>query len=121
MMGELVPVVMLPRFTSYLGEGSYATVPMPVEAYQNICVTFWRGPLVGGDATTPFEAFFEVSHDAYTWESIHAPIDTVDTSDKLAMPLTKRWFRVRIELLADGNGVVGLSMWMAGVFQRTVR
>jgi hypothetical protein len=121
MKGELVPVVMLPRFTSYLGEGSFATAPMPVEAYQNIVVTFWRGPLVGGDATTPFEAFFEVSHDAYEWEVVEGPIDDVNTSGKFDVELTKRWFRVRIELLGDANGVVGLSMWMAGVLQRTVR
>jgi hypothetical protein len=45
----------------------------------------------------------------------------VNTSDKLVTPFQRRWFRVRVELLGDANGVVGITMWMAGVLERTVR
>lgn len=120
MRGAIVPVVMLPRFTSYVGAGSYTTPPLAVEAYAKGVLTFWRGKLVGGAATDPFLAYLEVSHDASVWVPTLF-FSTVNTSDTLPTPFPRRWFRVRVELLGDANGVVGLSMWMAGVLERTVR
>jgi hypothetical protein len=121
MRGEIVPAVMLPRFTTYVGEGSYTTPPMAVEAYSEGIFTFWRGPLVGGAALDPFKAYLEVSHDANVWAVMGSAITVPDTSSKVQTPFPRRWFRVRVDLLGDANGVVGITMWMAGVMERTVR
>jgi hypothetical protein len=125
MVGELVPVVMLPRFTSYVGQGSFPTVPLDVEAYEFATVTFWRGPLVGGAASNPFRVYFEESHDAQTWTSAFTtptpPVTTANATGSFTVVFAKRWFRIRTELLADVNGVVGISLWMAGGLQRRVK
>ena len=121
MIGELVPVVMLPRFTSYVGPGTFATAPLGVEAFSGGEVTFWRGPLVGGAATSPFTAYLEESHDALVWTlAFPTAVTQVNRSDSCAMPFTKRWFRVRVVLAANASGVVGISLWMAGAFVRRV-
>lgn len=118
MIGELVSVVMLPRFTSYVGPGSYATAPLNVEEYFVATLTFWRGPLVGGAAVNPFRVYFEESHDAVAWTDAFTtptpPVITAGTWDSYTVVLWKRWFRIRTELLADVSGVVGISLWMAG-------
>jgi hypothetical protein len=111
---------MLPRFTTYLGQGSFSTPPLAVEKYISGSFTFWRGPLVGGAALNPFQTYLEVSHDANTWVQMGATVTAANTSTKISTPLPGRWFRVRVELLGDANGVVALTMWMAGVFEGTV-
>lgn len=123
-IGELVPVVMLPRFTSYVGPSMYATVPMRVEQFEFANVIFWRGPLVGGAASTPFQAYFEESHDAVTWtatnSSVSQPVTAVNQSDPVMLTFLKRWFRVRVDLRADAQGVVAISLWMVGALSRRV-
>lgn len=124
MIGALVPAVLLPRFTSYVGEGTYTTVPMSVEAFDKGRVTFWRGPLVGGAASNPFRAYFEESHDAVTWTEAAStpsqPVTTPNTSAGYAISFKKRWFRIRVELLADAGDVVGISLWMVGALEARV-
>ena len=44
MAGRLVPLVLLPRFTSF-AEGIFQTVPMDVSDFQRAIVTVWRGPV----------------------------------------------------------------------------
>ena len=118
MTGEMVPLVVLPRYTSYVGAGTFATAPMDVSEFAGGEVTFWRGPLVGGAAMAPFTTYFEGSHDALTWTTITPNVTTANTSSWIALPFTKRWFRVRVVLQADGSGVVGISLWLAGALQR---
>ena len=121
MIGELVPAVIMPRFTSYVGPGTYATVPLDVTEFPGGLVTFWRGPLVGGAASTPFQAIFEESQDAQVWRSTSpGTVTTVNRSDPYAVLFGQRWFRVRVVLAADANGVVALSMWLSGAFERRV-
>lgn len=120
MIGALVPVVMLPRFTSYVGAGTFTTVPMSVEALDNAMLTFWRGPLIGGAASNPFGANFEESHDAVTWSEAAPPVTTANAIGGYAVPFRKRWFRIRVVLAADANGVVGISLWMVGGAERRV-
>lgn len=125
MVGQLVPVVMLPRITSCVGPGSFPTVPMDVEAYELATLTFWRGPLVGGAAVDPFKVYFEESHDATTWTAAFTtpipPVTTANATGNFTVVFGKRWFRIRTELLADANGVVAISMWMAGSLQLRVK
>lgn len=124
MIGTLVPVVMLPRFTSYVGAGTYATAPLAVEGFDKGRVTFWRGPLVGGAATSPFTAYFEDSHDAVNWTEAgtnpSGPVTTVNATGGYAILFKKRWFRIRVVLAGDANGVVGITLWMAGALERRV-
>jgi len=124
MRGPLVPVGVLPRFTSCVGPGTYETVPLDVQRYENGHFIFWRGPLVGGAALDPFRAWLEESHDAQVWTvagtTPSQPFTTANTSGGIAVVITKRWFRVRVVLAADANGVVAISLWMAGTLDLRV-
>jgi hypothetical protein len=123
----MVPVVILPRYASFAGPGSYATAPLPVEAFVRGVVTFWRGPLVGGVTpdppdTYPFTAVFEESHDAVAWTEVQTvdPFHDADASEKVVLPFHKRWLRVRVELVGDANNVVAISMWIAGLMEMRI-
>jgi hypothetical protein len=124
MIGALVPAVVLPRFTSYVGPGTFTTEPVPVDRFAMGRMLFWRGPLVGGAASNPFRTYFEESQDRVTWveaaTSVSQPVTTADTVGPVGVIFWRKWFRVRVVLAADASGVVGVSMWMVGELQQRV-
>ena len=126
MVGMAVPLILVPRFTGYVGAGTYATAPLDVTAYARAFVTLWRGPLVGdpGDGAL-FECWFEGSHDAQQWTRIvpmppSPVITTVDTSSDEEIPLTRHWMRVVIRLTADSAFAVGITCFAAGLLERRI-
>ena len=48
MAGELVPLVLIPRYTTYSGAHTFTTIAMDVTDYQSAIVNVWRGALNGG-------------------------------------------------------------------------
>ena len=40
MQGSMVPVVLLPRFTTFVGAGSFATAPLDVTEFDRLVVDF---------------------------------------------------------------------------------
>ena len=105
MKGTLVPVALVPRYSSFFGPESYSTAPMNVEAYCKGTMTLWRGPLPG---TTPtFLAYFEDSHDGLVWTPFNGSGE--DPGENLAMvvrfDLQRRWLRVRVVLTGADSAV----------------
>jgi hypothetical protein len=109
MAGQAVPLVVIPRYTSYVGANVFSTVPLEVTDYSMAHVTFWRGR-----CPTAFSAVFEESHDALVWfHALGTTITSVDRSDNLHIPLTRRWFRVRITL-----STLPITCWASGLLER---
>jgi hypothetical protein len=124
MRGPLVPVVLAPRFTSFVGEGEFRTAPMDVSAYARLAVDFWRGPLSAGGAGAAFEAWLEGSTDpgALVWTDITpggGPITADDTSSVLSLDLTYRYLRLRVVLTPDDDWVA-ITVWMAGSLEARI-
>lgn len=114
MAGQAVPMVLIPRYTSFVGAGTFTTVPLPVADYAQAHVTFWRGRCTGGS----FSAVFEDSHDAVTWSNClgTTTITSVDTCGNWDIPLERRWFRVRIALSTSA-----ITCWATGLLERRLR
>lgn len=125
--GLAVPLIRIPRFTGFVGPGTYATAPLDASAYSAALVTLWRGPLVGDTGSGAlFDCWFEESHDALTWTRIVPPppapvITTVDTSNDLGVPLSRRWLRIVVQLTADADDVVGITCWASGILEKRIQ
>ncbi len=126
MRGKAVPLVLIPRYTSYVGEGEYTTVPLEVSEYAKAYVTLWRGQILRSWETThvrTFRATFQGSHDAEEWVNLGSEVTTVDTVDDHEIELTRRWFRVRILLSKGGDptdDAVGITCWATGLLERRI-
>jgi hypothetical protein len=119
MKGILVPVVMVPRYTSFIGPGSYATPPQNVEPYSKLTVTFWRGLMpYSGTRTCTF--YFEDSHDADAWRILSSGTADPGPDGTLCrqVTLTRRWLRVRIEV--EGPAGTSVSCWAVGSMETRV-
>ena len=129
MSGELVPLVLLPRYTTYAGKpGSgntyFSTIALDVTQYQNAIMNVWRGKLVG--STTPGVTFwFEESTDQDSWSVCDGspgggsggdPGENTET--QYTLTLKKRWFRVKAELGGADNVV---TCWAVGFLEERLR
>ena len=114
MAGELVPLVLIPRYTTFAGAETFTTIGMEVTDYEKALVNMWRGPLAGGGS---FVATFEESTDGTTWSTCTGatPGDPgEDTEVQYTPSLNKRWFRVKIVLTGTDPAV---TVWALGFLQ----
>jgi hypothetical protein len=125
MAGLYVPLVMIPRFTSYVGAGTYTTAPLEVSEYGSFVLTVWRGPLVGNPANgAGLSLVFEQSDDAEIWSAFSgiSAITTANTNSVATTDLTMRWLRARMTLTEDStNHVVAMTCWASGNLVRRER
>ena len=110
MQGSMVPVVLLPRFTTFVGAGSFATAPLDVTEFDRLVVDFGRGAISGGGTMT---CEFQDSHDCVNWFAL----DSVGSAADVRINLTRRWLRVVITL---GSGQA-VTCWCAGQLRRRVQ
>lgn len=131
MAGELVPLVLLPRYTTYAGKvGSgdgdfFTTIAMDVTQYESAIVNFWRGNIIGTAGSPVFIVKFEESTDQVSWTecagspdgaTITYPVANVEIQYTLA--LKKRWFRIKVRLGDDDNIV---TCWAVGFLEERLR
>ena len=117
MHGPLVPLVLIPRFTSYVGPGSYASVPLELSRYAFGSVTLWRGPLVGSSPT--YRAYLETSRDGVVWDTVF-PIGWdpgANNFEELPVAIMNRLFRIRVLLAGTGAAVTN---WCTGSLELRV-
>lgn len=125
MKGELIPLVMLPRYTSYLGEGTYTTVPLEVTDFAGAALEFWRGPLAGKPQGATFAAYLEEAvepspdpADPDGWKVL-ASTTADDATSLLKVAFSRRYLRFRVVLVADlTNGLAAITCWAAGSLER---
>lgn len=131
MSGELTPVVMLPRYSTYAAGASpqdFTTIAMDVTEYQNAILNVWRAALVGsGSGTAAFLIFFEESTDQVTWFACSGPSSSGEdpgsnTEAQYTAALKRRWFRVRIRLTDSGSPAKATATcWCVGFLEERLR
>ena len=115
MSGELVPLVLIPRYTTYMGVLTFTTIAMDVTDYQSAIVNVWRGILNGGGS---FAISFEESTDQNSWTDCTggaAADPGSDTEAQYTPTITKRWFRAKVAL--TGTEPVVVTAWAVGFLE----
>lgn len=131
MAGELVPLVMIPRYTTIAGDTNsnppyptpgFMTVGMDVSEYDGAIINVWRGPIILTAGTAGFKVNCEESTDQNVWticDGTTANTAVSENVEKQFLPvLTKRWFRVRV-VLEGTNPVV--TCWAVGYLVQRLR
>ena len=119
MSGELVPLVLLPRYTTYAGAGTYTTIAMDVTEYQSAIVNVWRGILNGGGSTVAIS--FEESTNQVSWTTCTNGTGGdpgVNTETQYTPTLSKRWFRAKV--VTTGSEVVSVMLWAVGFLEMRI-
>ena len=116
MAGELTPLVLLPRDTTYAGQDDFYTIGIDVTRFSSAIVNIWRGKLLG---TTPTIGFtFQESADGYNWTNCAGVGPGVDPGQdqelQYTATLAKQWFRVKVTL--GGTSPIG-TCWAVGFLE----
>jgi hypothetical protein len=118
MAGKLVPLVMLPRFSSFAGINEFTTIPVDVTGYSRAILTCWRGPIrEPTGATVGFTC--QESSDQETWVACAGTNTSFDPGDGVEgvadATLKRRWFRVKLSLSGTGpEHNVHVTGWSVG-------
>ena len=118
MVGQQTPLILVPRYTSYMGAYDYVSAPVDVTPYSDASVTVWRGQLLG-TSSPAFKFYVQLSTDAITWTDfpLHTQgmNDWVDPGQDLTIltefVCTHRWIRARVNLTGTAPAV---SCWATG-------
>ena len=98
MAGELVPLVLLPRYTTYAGADTFTSIGMDVTPYSKAIVNVWRGNLIGTSGTVGVT--LQESTDQTNWTTCTGTSPDfdpgADTEDQYEATLNKRWFRIKV-------------------------
>jgi hypothetical protein len=117
MIGQQRPLILIPRYTSYMGAADYVSAPIDVTAYSDASVTVWRGRLLG---TTPtFKFYIQLSTDAITWTDFDLDPGVAvwidpgqDLTRARSIPLLYRFLRAKVTTAGTG---VAVSCWATGL------
>jgi hypothetical protein len=115
MAGKAVAVVLVPRFTTYLGPQVYYLEPLPVSAYAGLQLAFWHGPYLGG--ATSVALLFEFSNDLDSWHPCAGgpwPVGPAVMETPFQVALDSAWFRFAVVVGGPGSGV---TCWASGAFE----
>jgi len=115
MAGELVPLVLLPRYTTFNGSDTFTTIGMEVTDYTKAILNVWRGPVLNGGSV---QFTFEESTDQDSWTTCDGKTAGWDpgasTEDQVEPQLKKRWFRVKVVV---GGTNPGVTCWALGFLE----
>jgi hypothetical protein len=119
MAGELVPLVMMPRYSVYSGETTFTTIAMDVTDYQTAILNLWRGKLV---TNTTLLISAEESTDQVTWATCTGGTGVdpgVETEVQMTATLKKRWFRLKLVLgVSAGSPYPVATCWAVGYLEQ---
>lgn len=120
MAGELVPLVMIPRFSTYCGNDVFSTIAMDVTEYQAAILNVWRNT---GVSTTTLTLQFQESTDGVVWSNCttvpaapHTP--AAGTETQYEVTLKKRWFRMTAQPNSASSVV---TCWAVGFLEQRER
>ena len=123
MAGAESALVLIPRFTSLVGNGEFTTVPLDVSAFGSAQIELWRGPLIGFPGNARFRAYLEESLDGVNWQPDAASATAHDPGPSASMVLSHifslRWFRIRVKLdLSAGQSQQPMvTCWAEGMLR----
>jgi hypothetical protein len=120
MAGMNVPVVLIPRYTTFLGPQGFPGEAIPVSPYERVSVTYWQGPYIG--VGTAVVLVFQQSNDGVTWSDCPGGPWTPPAMPPGELPFTAglsmAWMRLTVLLTGTGSG---FTCWVRGFFEKRER
>ncbi len=117
MAGKSVPVVIVPRFTSYMGAMTSLSEPTPIAASAGIGLTLWCGPLHGSGGSLAMVVSIQESNDGETFvDCAGGPwvVPSAGNESFLTATFSMAWMRFVVLL----NGTTpAVTCWASGAFE----
>jgi len=116
MAGRNVPIVLIPRFTTYAGATSFITAAIPVSPYSALNFDFWHGPVIGTFGSIILA--LQESNDGSRWDDCTGSVPGIAPAEgevPVSVTITKAWLRLVVALAGTDMAV---TCWAEGFFER---
>jgi hypothetical protein len=116
-VGGLVPLVLIPKFTSYIGNQTLSSAPLDVSGYSGGSATATRGPIIGAHPSV--KVTLQESQDGLGWTDLVTFDLSVAASDDQDFTISRRWLRVQVDLRpTSGSDPLSATLWCLGTLTR---
>lgn len=114
---QVQKIVLIPRFTTFVGAQTFYTVPINVRDYHQVNVSTFAGVGIGSSPT--IEVDVEDSPDLKFW-SVHTDVSPTPGSESTpaTLVLKREWLRLKVTL---GGTNPAFSSWAVGDFVMRAR
>lgn len=119
MTGRIVPHVLVPQFSTFVGDDVFTTLPFDALMYSKGNVELWRGPLKGTMSPT-FTFLIETSNDKSVWvPNLVGGYDPgANASESITFDIDRRWLRAKVVVTGTDPAV---TCWCVGSLTERVR
>jgi hypothetical protein len=113
-MADREKIVLIPRYTSFVGLGTFYLPPVRVRDFCSADISFWRGVAMGTGLNLLVK--IEESPDLSLWRDLATFGTTAAVEFDESMEFTTDWIRAGVFVI--GGTAVAFSAWMVGEFER---
>jgi hypothetical protein len=104
MAGKRYPLVLIPRFCTYVGSGAFPSLGIDVTAFEKAHVHVWRGAMRGTDSPG-LAVKFEESSNRIDWDACGGGAETsIAEDDETSFELTLARQNLRVVAALSGTG-----------------
>lgn len=109
---QIRTIVLIPRYSTYVGARTYFTVPLNVREFAYAHVNCWRGDGLGSSSPT-IALQLQASTDLQIWDDIGSAFGSSAGESQQVVTFTKDWLRFAVTL----TGVdPAFPCWSVGEF-----
>jgi hypothetical protein len=107
-------VLLIPRFSAFVGTGPFHTAPMNTRDYGRAFITAWRGAGIGSPASTAAVVVQE-SADLAEWANLGEAVapSTPNSEATGTFDLRLEWIRLHV---VTAGSPAAITMWAVGNF-----
>lgn len=114
-MASTVPLVLLPRYTTFAGASTFTTSPVRIEGYDESQMFVWRGRIVSAGT---FSFVLQESMDQQRWTDLIAGDPGSEQEATYTSALTRLWLRAKVVLGSDPADFPTVSCYAVGFLIR---
>lgn len=114
-MPDVEKVILLPRYTSFAGPGTFLSAAINVREFEKVDASFWRGNEIG--SLLVLTVILQQSPNLEDWTTLATFITDPDQENVQGADLTMDWLRMLVEI-QGGGATPALTCWAVANFQR---
>ena len=103
MSGTVQKVVLLPRFTTFVGAGDFLTAPVNVRQFAQGLISVWRGRESVVPGLDDFTVTLQESPDLEIWNDVASLVPDANEELSATADFDLEWVRLKINLSLDGS------------------
>jgi hypothetical protein len=107
---EIHKIVVVPRFTTFAGERTFLTLPVPIRQFASAEVGAWRGAGIGSSPVLSMQ--FQISDDLDVWKDLTGAFDP-NGETHMGLSLEAAWLRLAVTLTGTD---AAFTCWVVGDF-----